>query len=213
MGAEVDHVFVCCDVGAPEAAALVAAGLTEGAPNTHPGQGTACRRFFFRNAYIELFWVHDPLEAQSDRARPTRLWDRWRQRGAAASPFGIILRPGADDPTPVPPFPTWSYRPSYMPAGAAIEIAQGTALGEPELFYLGLARGRGSAGHGGPPFDLTGVDVWTRASRSPAAAALEAAGLVRFHVGEDHLMELTFDHAALGVSLDLRPTLPLTLRW
>ena len=44
---ELDHLLVWVDVGGPEAERLAAFGLTEGAPNTHPGQGTACRRFFF----------------------------------------------------------------------------------------------------------------------------------------------------------------------
>jgi len=46
---EVDHLFVCANLGAPEADSLIAFGLTEGAPNVHPGQGTANRRFFFHN--------------------------------------------------------------------------------------------------------------------------------------------------------------------
>ena len=66
---ELDHVFVMCDVGAPEAAALHALGLREGSPNTHPGQGTACRRFFFGNAYLELVWVTDAAEAQAPARR------------------------------------------------------------------------------------------------------------------------------------------------
>jgi hypothetical protein len=50
-------------VGGPEVELFAAFGLTEGAPNTHPGQGTACRRFFFRNAYLELVRGHDPAGA------------------------------------------------------------------------------------------------------------------------------------------------------
>ncbi len=44
---ELDHLFLCCSEGAPEAATLVRRGPTEGSSNTHPGQGTANRRFFF----------------------------------------------------------------------------------------------------------------------------------------------------------------------
>jgi hypothetical protein len=54
VGFCLDHVFVMCSKGAPEAEALLRVGLREGAGNTHPGQGTACRRFFFENAYLEL---------------------------------------------------------------------------------------------------------------------------------------------------------------
>ena len=50
---EIDHLFIWTDLGGKEADRLVTFGLTEGAPNTHSGQGTACRRFFFRNAYLD----------------------------------------------------------------------------------------------------------------------------------------------------------------
>ncbi len=60
---ELDHLFLWASPGGVEADRLVTFGLTEGEPNTHPGQGTACRRFFFRNAYLELLWVNDPIEA------------------------------------------------------------------------------------------------------------------------------------------------------
>jgi len=80
MALALDHVFVCTAVGAPEAEALTAAGFAEGAGNVHPGQGTACRRFFFRNAFLELVWVHDEAEARSPETAPTRLWERWRDR-------------------------------------------------------------------------------------------------------------------------------------
>jgi hypothetical protein len=50
----VDHFFVCCAAGAPEAEALTQRGLREGSSNTHPGQGTANRRFFFENLYLEV---------------------------------------------------------------------------------------------------------------------------------------------------------------
>jgi hypothetical protein len=42
MTLELDHVFVMCDADAPDATALASVGLIEGAPNVHPGQGTAC---------------------------------------------------------------------------------------------------------------------------------------------------------------------------
>ena len=67
MQIELDHLFVCTDPGAPKAEKLVQFGLHEGPPNQHPGQGTACRRFSFANAMIELFWVSDASEAQSQK--------------------------------------------------------------------------------------------------------------------------------------------------
>src|SRR5690242_11286415 len=121
MSFEIDHLVVCASPGAPEARELVRFGLTEGAPNQHPGQGTACRRFFFRNAYLELLWVVDRAELQSALVRRTGLWERLnRERGA--SPFGMALRPNGETDTPAP-FATWEYRPPYLPAPYAISIA------------------------------------------------------------------------------------------
>jgi hypothetical protein len=76
MQIELDHLFVCTALGAPEAEKLVQFGLHEGPPNQHPGQGTACRRFSFANAMIELFWVSEAREAQSESTRRTLLWER-----------------------------------------------------------------------------------------------------------------------------------------
>ena len=90
MMVELDHMFVWTGVGAPEADRLVTFGLSEGAPNTHPGQGTACRRFFFSNAMLELLWVHDEREARSPLGAPTQLWEQWSSAGY--SPFGIFVR-------------------------------------------------------------------------------------------------------------------------
>ena len=47
MALELDHLFIFTSVGAREVEQLLKFGLTEGEPNTHAGQGTACRRFFF----------------------------------------------------------------------------------------------------------------------------------------------------------------------
>src|SRR5258707_15698256 len=87
MRIELDHVFVCTAPGAPEAEEFVRFGLREGPPNRHPGQGTANRRFAFANAMIELLWVDEAEEAQSECSRRTQLWERWSGRESRASPF------------------------------------------------------------------------------------------------------------------------------
>jgi hypothetical protein len=138
MGIELDHAFIACRPGAPEAAASLRHGFVEGAPNTHAGQGTANRRFFFDNFMLERLWVADEAEVRSEQMRRTRLWERCSSPETADSPFGILFRSdGKDSP---PPFPTWRYFPSYLPAGLAIEFAEGTSLLEPELIYLPFVR-------------------------------------------------------------------------
>ena len=128
---------------------------------------------------------------------PTRLWDRWAARRAGASPFGIGLRPAA--PGAAPPFATWPYRPSYMPAGLSIDMATDTPLGEPELFFLAAARGRPdfrelAARHAAAVGPLTSVTIELPGapSLSPACAAVQAAGVVRFAPAARHALRLGF---------------------
>src|SRR5215475_4921008 len=102
MSFEIDHIFICTAVGAPEAERLIEFGLAEGSPNHHPGQGTANRRFFFENAMLELLWVDDAEEVQREGIRRLALWERWSQRNLGASPFGICYRPTRDATEPAP---------------------------------------------------------------------------------------------------------------
>jgi Glyoxalase-like domain len=119
MSFEFDHLFIFTDVGASAADRLVALGLAEGTANVHPGQGTANRRFFFHNAMVELLWVHDSAEAQSERIRETHLWERWVQRNEDICPFGICLR--STDRGSIA-FPYWDFRPPYLPDTFSIAV-------------------------------------------------------------------------------------------
>ena len=213
-----DHVFVMCSAGGPEAAALTRAGLTEGSSNTHPGQGTASRRFFLESLYIELVWVSDAEEARREPAARTRLWERWSKRGQGACPFGLVFRTAVGFPTAEPPFPTWSYHPSY--SEVAIDLGSGTPLSEPELVYFrfprrsGALRGEPTA-HALPLRTLTALSVGIPgpAARSGSARAVEATGLVTFPPADDYVMTLAFDGGAQRRTRDLRPDLPLVLAW
>lgn len=217
MGAELDHVFILCSAGAPEARALTQLGFREGSPNTHPGQGTACRRFFFRTSYVELAWVHDSAEAQSEAVRRVGLWDRWSRRRQDASPFGIALRPGRDATETRPPFPTWSYRPAYLPETTSIQVASDVPLMEPAFFWLPYRRG--GPGRDEPsvhPLGQTMTDLRIGAPVegpfSEPVRFAEAGGLLVLETDEEHVLDLTLDDAPRGEVLDLRPVLPLRLR-
>ena len=217
---ELDHVFILCAVDAPEADALSRLGLKEGPPNTHPGQGTACRRFLFNNAYVELLWVCDEKEARSEGVQRTRLWERWSQRGQAACPFGIVLRPNDNARADKPPFPTWAYTPSYLPAGLAIDVAVDTPLDEPEFFYLGFQLGRTRPvhepiAHAIAATVITDVRVGTPVPGQPsmAARAAEVGGVLSFNASINYVLGLTFDRAKTGRTADLQPDLPLVVHW
>jgi hypothetical protein len=209
----IDHVFVCCAPGAPEAQRLLDLGLTEGSPNTHPGQGTACRRFFFENAYLELFWVTDEEEAQGPIAAPTRLWTRWSQRTTGASPFGLIFR-SASDTAREPPFPSWAYRPPYLPSPLAIHVAEETPLEEPALFYIPFARPPAvvTAQPRAHAVRLTSVDVAGPRGGALSRAARRIAQTSLVSQGRDHILTLGLDGGGGPARADLRPDLPLVLR-
>jgi Glyoxalase-like domain len=215
LGIELDHVFVACRPGAPEADELLCHGFVEGSSNVHPGQGTANRRFFFDNFMLELLWVVDQAEITSDQTRRTRLWERCSNPEMADSPFGILYRSDGNDSPP--PFQTWVYSPSYLPSAFAIEIAEGTTLQEPELFYLPFLRARGSTteptNHRMQFRFVSSVAVGVRnpAALSHAALAAQKLGHIRYFPSAQPLLEINFNGAAKA-HLDLRPTLPLVFR-
>jgi hypothetical protein len=143
MALQLHHVFVCTSEGAPEARALLDAGLVEGSSNIHPGQGTANRRFFFESGFLELIWVHDEREAKLPLSEPTKLWDRWVGRGKTTSPFGLCFSSTDGVSSPLP-FATWEYRPDYLPRDRCFLFADDLPLSEPEVFILSWPQGQSS---------------------------------------------------------------------
>lgn len=203
---ELDHIFILTSPGAPEADQL-SAHLAEGAPNTHPGQGTSCRRYFFHTNYLELLYVDNPVDAQSKLTGPTHLYPRWLSR-TSTCPFGLILRPTTSGPT-TPPFPTFQYNPTYLPPNLSLHIATNAAdFSEPLVTYLPIHRTvpfqptpKLTAAHFYGPWPI---------NPSPAFAAVSALPILKFLHAPTYHLELSFDnHPPLTV--DLRPTLPLIL--
>jgi hypothetical protein len=223
MATELDHIFICVSRGAEEANALAARGLNEGKSNVHSGQGTACRRFSFRNGYIELLWVSNESEAKSEAIQPTHLWERWAGRGSGSCPFGFGFRPGAND-VASPPFPAWEYRPPYLPESWSFQVATNAAvLTEPMLFYLPFLQrpdarpsaDRQKVEHGAGLGEITRVELLTPStnSLSPALTAVLSADLVRIRRSKEYVVEVGFDGESQGRSADFRPALPLVLQW
>jgi hypothetical protein len=212
MDIELDHLFICTAPGAPEADELVRFGLREGPPNQHPGQGTANRRFSFANAMIELFWVSDPAEAQSESTRRTLLWERWSGRESHASPFGICVRP-ADPQHPEPPFPAWEYRPSYLPDPLAMHIAE-AGIEEPMWVHMSFMR----RAHREQNFiehpigvrEITGLILTTPVPlRSAASQSIVENKILSIREGPKPFLEIEFDGAQRHQTKDFGPHLPL----
>jgi len=210
---ELDHIFICVTPGAPEASRLIDLGFIEGTPSRHPGQGTANRRFFFRNSMLELIWVDDEREARSPQTARTNLYGRWNRRGDGACPFGLCSRPSPGAATDAP-FEGWEYRPKYLPPPLAIDIADdGGGVMEPMLFHLGFGK-RPDASIATPRnLDAVRLTMPNAAGASAQLASFCDALGVSLVPGPAFKLELTFDAEAAGVSADLEPELPLVLRW
>jgi hypothetical protein len=215
MRFKLDHVFVCTAAGAPEADELIRFGLREGTPNTHPGQGTANRRFNFTNAMLELFWVSDADEAQGESTRRTLLWERWVEREGSASPFGICLRPVEGLETELP-FPGWEYRPAYLPDPLMMHIGEAT-VEEPMWVYMSFLRRSDREDrfveHPAGIREITGLTL-----TSPVAPLSEASrrcveqGILAWRESSRSLLEIEFDHGQRKKLVDFRPRLPLVFR-
>jgi hypothetical protein len=215
MCIELDHLFVCTAPGAPEAEKLVQFGLHEGPPNQHAGQGTANRRFGFANAMIELLWVSDAREAQSQSTRRTLLWERWSGREDNASPFGICLRP-VDSQDTGPPFPAWEYRPAYLSDPLFMHIGE-VGIEEPMWVYLSFMR----RVHRQQQFiehpigirEITGLTLTTPVPlRSNVSQKIVETGILATRTGATSLLEIEFDGNRRKEHMDFRPHLPVVVQ-
>jgi len=115
---ELDHIFIFTKQPEQAAAALKQFGLTEGGKNMHPGQGTACRRFFFHNAYVEFVYVIDEKEIRNPAIHKMKLWERSQYLLTNYCPFGICFRnSNQGSNTPVLIFEdAWQYYSKFLPA-------------------------------------------------------------------------------------------------
>lgn len=219
MPLTLDHIFIFCE---PHQAALPESiGLTPGSPNRHAGQGTANTRYFFENAYLELIWIENAAEAQSEITRPTGLWERSRWQNTGASPIGLAFR--QDNPNESPPFETWPYRPVYLPAGMEIPIAaNSTRLNEPLIFIVpgAIAPINYPADRGQPTKHKAGfrrlsrveVDVHTPSDFSTVLNYIAEDPMIAIRKSAAPHATLEFDGAANGRGHSIAPDLPIILR-
>ena len=231
---ERDHIFIWVLPGAPEAARLQKLGLyTDGKVHKHLGQGTSSKVFLFENAYLELIWVDEPEVARrKSQDMGTDLLARvdWRQTGA--SPFGVGLHHFADGSRAVP-FPTKRYWAEWMKPDTFISIAESSVnLKEPFYFVVPDYLAVPSAEQLKQLFDnqpeyrknfthvlgvrkLTGIKIMINqlGKFSETASMLSKNGVVVLKRDKPSYAELTFDGRTQGKTLDVRPTLPLVLKY
>ena len=226
---ELDHVFVWVMKGAPEAQALQQAGL-QLQPETHPhtGQGTASKIFIFENVYLELIWIEDEQVAMKNATRSgidMLRRARWKQTGA--SPFGVGLHRKSGESGELP-FPVRLYWAEWMKPDTTIEFAQTvTTANEPMYFVLPeyisvggpavqarLKETVKSNPHQLKVSRLTDLKIITTGSRLTSTSEwLTRGGVVTVERGSAPLAQLTFDGGRQGKSVDLRPRLPIVLKY
>jgi hypothetical protein len=219
---EIDHIYICTKDKAPAGDLLVDFGLVEGSSNTHPGQGTANRRFYFHNLMLELLWVEDLEEVQSELTKPMRLFERCLSTTDRISPFGIGLRPTIEKDI-TSPLPSWDYHPVYLPDFLKIQVADHTPLSEPMYFYLFFATRQDTVpadkreplDHKVPLKEVTSVKIHVNQddSLSDSACILNQLHNLSIEKDTEHFIELEFDNGTLDQSKDFRPELPLLIKW
>lgn len=219
---EIDHIFICTENKATSGDLLVEFGLVEGSSNKHLGQGTANRRFYFRNLMLELLWVEKLEEVQSERTKPMRLFERCELTSNEVSPFGIGFRPKSEKEE-TPPFPSWDYHPIYLPDFLKIQVADNTPLSEPMYFYLSFATPQDKVAadkrepmkHKVPLKEVTNARIYVNQDIPLSTTAYIINQLHNLSIIKDkeHFIELEFDDGTLNQSKDFRPNLPLLIKW
>jgi hypothetical protein len=229
---EVDHLDLVTSPGAPEAAALREAGLrVDGRVTRHQGGGTASMSVLFENAYLELLFPDSAAGDGASSPEEREYWRKvfaWRETGASPIGVGLRRREGAPDalpfPTSVMPPQPWMQHMGEMrlvttndewlapgvfvvPRTMAVpswigRMQRDTTAASPLRHPLGVRR-------------LTGVRVVVARAGGmvPSVARLHEAGVLRVERGGAPLVELTFDGGGRGGARDLRPALPLVLRF
>ena len=213
------HLMIHVAAGAPERASLERIGLTISPVVNHDdGQGTTTITVEFDNGFIELAWPDSTVSLRPELAIVPRKWKRqseWRTSGW--SPFGIALLRGPHAPDSLP-VPTWRARAEWMPPGSGLEIITPRAdTLSPTIYVAGWSDTVPAAyrHHALGVHRVTGVCILAPRNYAPTEAYRFMAGLRAFEtgVGETWCAELTLDEGRRHRIADLRPTLPLVLRY
>lgn len=228
-GIERDHVWVMVTRDAPERAALTRAGfLIAPEVNRHDGQGTASISVELENGYLELMWpdptvpVAPELERAAEKFRQRMQW-----RTSGWCPFGIGFRrttESASSSSESLPFPIWTWTAEWMPKGTVMEmLTPRDDTRSPALFIepRALANPAEQAKLGAlyhHPIGsrrLTGIRLTSPGAYEPIAALkyLQEKDLLSVGRGDQWLLELTLDDGAKKSSKDLRPDLPIVIRY
>lgn len=117
---QTDHIFIFTATKGKIAERLIELGFTEGSSRIHPGQGTINRKFYFNNFFLELLWVINPAELNSELIRATKLNERANYNYNGNSPFGLCIENTID--TELLFADAHKYQPHFFPEGMVIDV-------------------------------------------------------------------------------------------
>jgi len=209
---ELDHFFILSEHPADHAGILSDIGLVEGTPKDHPGQGTSNRRFFFYNSALELLYVRDANEADAGPGRRLRFPDRFND--PRSSPFGLITR---DHSSETNPFAGWLYQPDYFQRGYRFLVGENSdQLEEPLCVHMpfNFPRPTGQPESNEPFTWVTQLRIHVPVSiPSDVLKRVSEIRQISLVANAPHLLEVVFNNEMKGQLRDLRPDLPLLIRW
>jgi len=214
MNLELHHFFILVEPGAKVADLLCSLGMKEGARNKHEGQGTSNRRFNFSNGTLEILWINDVEEATQGPGQKMYLYER--SQDVMASPFGLVFN-RKDNSSLKMPFEGWHYQPDYFKPPMGFHVGQNSSyLLEPLCVYMPFIEPDTSVGkvEEGVFSVISNVNVSTTSeSLSDTLGIVSTTDRLEVNHGKEHLMEIIFDNHRHDQSRDLRPDLPLIIRW
>ncbi len=224
-GIELDHVWIMVSPDAPERAAFERAGFQISKDiNHHEGTGTSSITVELENTYLELMWpdpkvpVSQGMERAAEKYHQRQLW-----RTSGWCPIGVGFRRGAPSNEALP-FPTWTWTADWMPKGSVMEmLTPRDDTRSPALFIepSSLSNTREQAAraalyhHPIGAHRITAIQLISPKTYQPIAALtyLQTQRLLSVKPGDDWVVELTFDEGKQEKSKDLRPDLPLVIRY
>jgi len=213
MTIELDHFFILTDQAASLAGQISSIGLTEGTRNSHPGQGTANRRFFLPNSAIELIYVHDVHEALHGRGSRLRFAERISD--PVASPFGLIAKSATEIKNA--PFPGWQYYPEYFENDRYFHVGDNSDLLEEPLCVCmptNLSRPDIPSELENPLWTLTELRISVPVIQpTQSLRTLSKCKGISLRLNEPHRMEIVFNENKEGRTKDMSLKYPVVIHW
>lgn len=227
---EVDHIFVCTTKEAESISVLQELGLhCSNQPVRHVKHGTASKIIFFENSYLELIWIEDKhlVEQQSVQTGIQTL-TRLHKQHMGASPFGVGLR-RKPDPSKVVSDSSLYWAESMRASHKSISFAAENFVNQQEPFcfiipdcialtawlYPSLTAHQQLISHPLGVRKLTSVKITINSDKdlTDAMSLVCTNSAVTIERGESPLLELTFDEGVREKKLDVRPFLPILLKY